>query len=117
MLTQLQSRVLRELRSTVDKGRDGTTVSVTGDVPTTGYMTGGAVRELIMSPDDDASALSEWVAENSGSYFGCWKNSDTGNYHFDVSEHYDAEDSALLVARARGELAIWSLAESREIPV
>jgi len=112
MLTQLQSRVLRELRSTVDKGRDGTTVSVTGDVPTTGYMVGGAVPELVTN---DTRELSAWVAENSGHYFGSWRNGDV--YHFDVSEHYDSEDSALLVARARGELAIWSLAESREIPV
>lgn len=114
MLTQLQSRVLRELRSTVDKGRDGTTVSVTGDVPTTGYAVGGAVPELVIT-GNDTSALSEWVAENSGAHYGAWKNGDA--YHFDVTEIYDSLDSAMLVARFRGELAIFDIANGTEIPV
>lgn len=116
MLTALQSRVLRELRSTVDRGRDGTTVSVTGDVPTTGFMVGGGnnTPELVTN---DTRELSAWVAENSGSYFGAWKNTDTDTYHFDVSEHYDSLDSAMLVARFRGELAIYDIANGTEIPV
>lgn len=48
---------------------------------------------------------------------GSWTDTETGDVHLDVSYRYEDVRSALEVASIRGELAVWSIAGNREIPV
>lgn len=97
---------------------DGCTVPtrVGATVPATGYVVADA-RHGATLPRWDAAAASVWVASNltSADYLGVWVDSATGTTYLDAVEiHADARH-ALTRAADQGEIAVWSLADAREI--
>lgn len=115
MLTPKEIRVLSVLRNTVERRESGATVATRGESPTNGFMVGGVAPELVMT--NGTRDLPSWVARNSGEYFGIWRDDATGKYHADISEHYADRETAIEIARQRGEIAIWDLANGTEIRV
>lgn len=103
--------------------REGYSVNVHGVLPTYGYMVGGVVPSLILEPKaakygpTDAWLDEHWAKlESSPDVFaGIWEDSVTGLVYVDLSERYDDLYTALAVATARGELAIWDVASSKEV--
>lgn len=125
----IEQAISTVVRETLESG--GSTVSVIGEtLPDSGYMVGGEVEGLQMDaslltnrPDAVEAALEMYVHRNfklltKGNVFlGGWLDKEDDTVWFDVSDKYATEGFALLVARNRGELAIWDIAESKEIRV
>jgi hypothetical protein len=103
--------------------REGYSVNAWGNLPTDGYMVGGVVPSLILAPEAAKySRTDAWIDEHwtklkaSGDVFaGIWTDTETGLVYVDLSERYDDLYTALAVATARGELAIWDVASSKEV--
>lgn len=118
MITNTERRILTTLLNSVTRDGDGATVSTTGHEPTDGYMVGGATAELVLTDSSNAAhKIREYVTGTDGTYYGIWRNDDTGHHHVDVSEHYDSREAALTVARIRGEIAVWDLSNGCEVRV
>lgn len=102
---------------------EGYSVNVQGETPTDGYMVGGEVASLILKADEPKpmTATDAWLAEHEftlslpGYYAGIWKDSETGLTYVDISRNVADLYTALAIATARGELAIWDVASEREV--
>lgn len=104
-------------RETVDQGG---TVSMLGqELPTHGYFVGGVVEELIFERfvDIDGPEVIRFVDTNPSEFVGWWVDEETGKIHIDAVEWYERSERALYTARGRGEIAVWDVANSREIRV
>lgn len=76
---------------------DGGTISTAGlPLPTSGYWVGGAPI-------------------GSTNWLGYWRDSETGLYHLDGVDHFNTLGWATLKGRDRKEIAIWDIANGREI--
>ncbi len=102
---------------------EGYSVNVHGETPVDGYMVGGEVPSLILDEDErrPMTATDAWLAEHEftlslpGYYAGIWKDSDTGLTYIDISRNVADLYSALAIADARGELAVWDVAHGVEV--
>lgn len=103
---------------------DGYSVNISGEVPADGYMVGGEVPSLVIDEEKnyqpylstDAWLVNHWDLLNKPGYFaGIWKDSDTGLIYVDISRNVTDLYAALAIADARGELAIWDVASSKEV--
>lgn len=101
----------------------GATVSLAGDlIPVKGFMVGGVVAEMVI-PRVLFSRISihNFILEHyellthDGYYVGAWLNTETGNVHLDVSQHYESGIEAVRVAKERNELSIWNLTFKQEV--
>lgn len=95
---------------------EGTTVDRYNEsAPTTGYVVGVTG---IKDPEG-YDAVERWVAsfDHTQYYYGSWRDSETGSVFYDVVEIFDDLQEALLTAHGRNEIAIWDLANAREIRV
>lgn len=116
------------IKATVSDG--GSTQSITGaEIPTDGYMVSlgghngihfdasllGGVVGYEMTFGFVMARWSELVKPNH--FLGFWIDDKTNEVWLDVSEWHTNEYYALAQARERGELAIWSVAQAREIRV
>jgi hypothetical protein len=76
--------------------------------------TNPAMAEADSLPMLTTYALRNWLRVNAdipaGTGYGAWKSPDNGHIYFDVVDFYDDKESALEVARARGELAVFDIA-------
>lgn len=100
-------------------GEDGT-VSTHGEpLPESGYYVGGKTPSLIFDnvTDVDRGEVGWWIGNNSSRFYGVWVDSDTGKIYFDAVTHMNYKSYALSVARSRGEIAVWDIANSKEIRV
>lgn len=106
----------------------GYSVNLAGGVPTDGYMVGGYVPSLVI-PEDARTPLADtdaWL-EGHASYLtvfgdaeplyyaGIWADSDTDIVYVDISRNVPDLYTALAIAHAHGELAIWDVANKVEI--
>lgn len=104
---------------------EGYSVDVHGNVPTDGYMVGGEVASLILRPENprpylttDAWLDQVWnVLTQPGYFAGIWTDTDTGDVYLDISRNVTDLYTALAIAEARGELAIWDVASAKEVRV
>lgn len=93
------------------------------DPHATGYYVGGLVPSVTLHRDSNAAdyllaaiGLQNVVPMDAESvYLGTWIDTDTDTVYFDVSEHFTDRTEAMRVARLRGELAIWDIANGKEI--
>lgn len=111
--------------ATVSEG--GATLDASSGRPagwTTGYMVGGAVPSLTLPATlapVHVATLADWLASvrpgaiAARQYVGSWIDGATA--WFDVSDRLADRADALTLAAARGELAIWDLANAAEIRV
>ena len=96
-------------------------------LPSTGYVVGGVVSSLVLpSPDTltwwdrtDYDLILSWLSDHadqlaSADTLGWWIDSETDRAYVDASTVVPDLATALQLGRERGEIAIWSLGESRE---
>lgn len=86
-------------------------------LPEHGYYVGGTSAELVIESLDtlDRGDVEAFVAGNLSDFVGWWADSQTGRIHIDDVEWVAALPLAERVGRARGEIALWDIAEGREI--
>lgn len=89
---------------------------------TNGYLVGGAVQGSKFNSVDDVTArdVVELLirAEGHADTIGGWiDRKDEGRTHLDGNDWYPLLDTALEVARERGERAVWDIAAQEDIYV
>lgn len=99
---------------------EGGTFTLDGtETPTTGYFVGGVVPSLVIRNAREGfhyEIIRQFVLDApDGSMVGFWFDGDTGTCYVDVVDHVITEEFAKGVGRARGELAVWDIANAREI--
>lgn len=101
-------------------GEDGTVATDDRSLPTEGYFVGGDAPSLVFDSiaDVDRGEIAYWIGVNKPSVFcGVWVDQETGKVYFDTSTLMYYERYAIPLAAQRGEIAIWDIANSREIRV
>lgn len=95
----------------------GTVSTLAQELPIHGYFVGGVVQELVWERFVDLTGpgLVKFVESAPSEFVGWWVDEETGKIHIDAVEWYEHEERALYTARGRGEIAVWDVANSREI--
>ena len=107
----------------IEHAEDGYSVNVEGDTPTAGYMVGGYVPSLVFAASAPRPRYfaDRWLRNyrilltQPDMYAGIWIDSETRDIYVDISRNVDDLYMAMAIALAHGELAIWDVANSREI--
>lgn len=102
---------------------DGYSINVSGETPTDGYMVGGEVPSLVLEENNYRPyyTTDRWLEEHwntllkPGMFAGIWLDKDTGIGYVDISRNVADMYSALAIADARGELAVWDVAHGAEV--
>ena len=100
----------------------GATINMHGhEAPGRGYYVGGLIESLVFAPGEITfPGVREFLSalDRVGLlYVGFWVDSETGKIYFDGVDWFTSEDNALKAARDRDEIAIWDVANEREIRV
>jgi len=121
----------KALQNTIFNGGSSTSTK-TFKSPTSGYMVGGYSHEFSLPKDDDSNEMFRrfsdafsWYyslchdvlsqSDKSEAFIGTWVE---GHFIvFDVSMQFDSLEEAMQVAKAKGERAIYDVAEGKEIKV
>ena len=105
----IRSALLEESGATVSRYGNGT--------PTDGYYVGGAIKTLVVDSRSviDFPTVREFIGRADTPYVGFWVDSETDKIHFDLVDWYRSERDALHLARVRGELAVWDIANETEV--
>jgi len=84
-----------------------------------GYYVGGLVPSLVFDSiqDVDRGELAWWIGMHPFNYYGVWTDSEDGKVYFDAVSHFRTLQASLFVGRQRGEIAIWDIANGKEIRV
>lgn len=100
-------------------GDDGTISAENVPAPLRGYWVGGKVPSLVFEDryQVDPGEIAWWVGSNGSPWYGVWVDQETGKIYLDVVTHMGIESLALELARARNELAIWDIANGKEVRV
>ncbi len=113
--------IAEQLYSMAKNGEDGTIRIDGGTLPQTGYYVGGEAPSFIVDSLDnlDRGELGWWVGNNSATYYGVWVDSASTErkVYIDAVTHMNTKAVAVLLGKSRGELAIWDIANMREIDV
>lgn len=96
-------------------------------LPSAGYVVGGVVASLVLPSLDtlswwdrtDYDVILSWLSDHADQLaaadtLGWWVDSETDRAYVDASTVVGDLATALQLGRGRGEIAIWSLGESRE---
>lgn len=120
------SEVARELLSIARHG-DGGTVPLNGlPLPSMGYYVGGSVPSLIMEAADVDSrgqhvatlqSVINFVSRAGTPYVGVWRDHETNKIYFDAVNWFADGSTAMAVAFARSEIAVWDIANGTELRV
>lgn len=114
------SEIIRETATNM-----GGTFAFNGtEVPTTGYMVGGAAPELIIPWSDVEGGeirkyAEQWapLLELHGFYLGTWINPETDLLHIDISQHFTDIFKATHAGQIRGELAVYDIAAGQAFQI
>lgn len=98
----------------------GVTIDPRGGEPCDGYMVGATGRGIVVEHHTPARVAADWVARTlltltPGECVGSWRDDDM--LYLDVSTRVDSLSEALALAARTGELAVWDVANSREVRV
>ena len=110
--------VAERLYSLVKAGEDGTIATDGAPLPEMGYYVGGRTPSLVYKSveDVDRGEIAYWVGTHGvASFYGVWTDSETGTVYFDAVSLMESRAAANLLAKRRGELAIWDIANGEEI--
>lgn len=112
---------MNRLSSIIDQiiaSPEGGTLHLHGHpLPSGGFMVGGAGTALVFrSPDEiDRELLNRFLASGQSPHVGWWTDAATGKVWVDWSSHFDQSWFADGIARDRGEIAFWDIANAREV--
>jgi len=94
---------------------EGFSINALGEKPTKGYMTGFNKSELI-GANLTQGDIDKWVDDNYQTlmgdhnlYVGGWQDGDL--YYLEISKRFDDMTSALTLAEAHNQKAIWDVEE------
>lgn len=95
-------------------GRDGR------GIPSTGYFVGGHGDAVVFGaggelPSDLEYRVNEWLRSCGAPYIGWWTDEETGKLYLDGSDWIETEFTASQLGRLRKEIAIWDIANRREL--
>ena len=93
----------------MEKLADGTYVQTRTGVQDASTLFQGRGYIVAVRPFVEGDAL------EIGDLIGSWTDTETGKVYLDHVEHYWDERIALNLAAVRGEIAIWDVANSKEI--
>lgn len=85
--------------------------------PETGFMVGGSGTPLVLASPSELlrSQVDNFVDMVPAAFVGWWTDADTGKFYLDGSDLFSCVHCALEAAESRGELAIYDIANDREI--
>lgn len=88
-------------------------------LPLDGFFVGGASEPLVLAAAAalTPAALGVFLRSLRARYVGWWTDSETGSLWVDGSDWYQSLSAALSTARMRGEIAIFDVANGKEIRV
>lgn len=88
-------------------------------LPADGYYVGGIFPSLVFDSVDeiDRGELAWWIGSNHASFYGVWADQETGKIYFDGSSWVFDVVNAMELGRIRGEIAVWDIANGKEIRV
>jgi hypothetical protein len=119
--------VVREVLSSIAKTGGFTVHPVTGQSPTTGYMCAtvpGAEKVLSGREDITANTIrgyfsdhADYLSERPKLHLGGWIDSESGKVYLDLSERFETEAEATAAAVKHKQIAIWDLANGREVRI
>lgn len=100
----------------------GHRVNVTGETPTDGYMVGGEVASLVIDESKNFQPFlttdkwleGHWELLSKPGYYASI-HTENDLIYVDISRNVADLYSALAIASARGELAIWDVASAKEV--
>lgn len=108
----------------------GASVNIFGDTPIAGYMVAIEGPTTRIYPFKDfleapMTIVLNWMGSdevqdavaNDLTFYGAWHNRLDGTVYLDVSEMFFAQETALNVARARNQQAIYDVARGQDIQV
>lgn len=98
---------------------DGTISAYDNPLPRAGYYVGGKFPSLVYKSvsEIDRGEIAWWVGSNKAAFYGVWVDSQTGKVYFDGVTHMQTEQYAVQLGHQRGEIAVWDIANGREIRV
>lgn len=103
---------------TIPDAPQGGTVRLSDEpLPSSGYWVGGGGQELIYDSlvTLRGSEVRAFVAACPTDYVGWWVDSETGRIHLDWVDWTGSRTGAHWLGRQRGEIAIWDIANAKEI--
>lgn len=113
--------IAEHLYNMAKNGEDGTIRVDGGALPNAGYYVGGKCPSLVVKDitDLDRGELGWWIGNNPSRYYGVWvdSSSEEKKIYIDAVSHMATEYFAVNLGRMRGEIAIWDIANMREIEV
>lgn len=105
----------------IHDGKDGSVHLVTGEVPSKGYMVGGASWTMTVTPENlDAYVVADFINAHrtmlswEHHFIGWWEHE--GRIYFDVSDNVTDYFTALTLGHNRKEKAIYSFLSNQELP-
>lgn len=111
--------IAEQLYSMAKNGEDGTLRVDGGALPDSGYYVGGKCPSLVVKDvaDLDRGELGWWIGNNPSKYYGVWVDSSSKEkrIYIDAVTHMATKLFAVNLGRARGEIAIWDIANTAEI--
>lgn len=111
--------MLHATRTIMATPEGGTYDTFAETAPTTGYWVGGAGSVLTFPSVDrmSPSMIEAFVHHGTVRYVGWWTDAETGKVWLDAVEWIPTLSGAASIARNRGEIAFWDIANDREIRV
>jgi hypothetical protein len=101
----------------IDQGitRGGVTITRDGIIleDTGGYIVGGKYPTLVNPVT--YGQVDNWLKSNPSEFYGSWLDMETGLLHIDAVDIVEDRYAAYGLAAERRELAIWDVANGREI--
>lgn len=100
----------------------GVSINSNFEEPQTGYLV--SIKDGLVF--DNVSAvnvheLSAWIKDNlnetKDTYFGGWKDSESGKVYFDLSVNVFDQKKAIDLGNAKDQIAIWDVANQTEIRI
>ena len=118
MTTDLKLFAL-DVMDAVVSSPSGGSLSLSGKVPSEGYMVGGVSWSLVAHKEYiDVYTVMDFLTAHAtilnwdGMYVGWWEHK--GKVHFDIAENFKGRDLAYSMGRSRGEIAVWDLVNETE---
>lgn len=111
-----QTNIILALAAIATANKDGYTVNAqTLEPVTTGYAVAVADTQDSFGPDGLAKVVRYVQDHQEVNAFGGWYNSENGQYYYDATIIVDDLERAIELGRANNQIAIFDLANMREI--
>lgn len=126
-MTDKREHLARVLANSLyQKCNEGVSYNTTFSKPKWGYMVSISAGPVFDSVQDvDVLKVASFIEESFTDpqfqhplhYFGVWTDQETGKIHFDLSDQFANVEFAINAAKEAGQIAVWDVANKKEIRV